>query len=1153
MTKHFTHLHLHTDYSLLDGAIPINKLIAFGKKHDFKALAITDHGNIFGAVKFFQQCKKAGIKPILGMEAYFTEDVTLKNINHRYDHLVILVQNSAGYRNLCKLIAFSYQQGFYFKPRIDYAQLKKHADGLIVTSACLGGHIPKLLMNNQLKTANERIDWFLDIFGRDRFYFEVQPEELKKQAELNKILFTLAKEKNIKVIATGDCHYVSLDDHEAHEIMLAIQTHDKIDNPNRYTFGDCRVPIRSTKEMLTIFKDHEQAVWNTGVIADSCNFDFETGKLFFPKFAIPDNYTPESYFNTLCLQGLQQLKTNGLIPIEQEQQYDKRLEREMELIINMGFVGYFLVVSDFIQWAHQQNIPVGPGRGSVAGSLVAWALQITNIDPLKHNLLFERFLNPERVSMPDIDIDFCIEGRDTVIEYVREKYGHDKVCHIITFGTMMAKGVIKDVARALGFSFEDSNAITSLIPDQLKITLKDALAQEPRLQALVDNNPKAKKLFDIAFKLEGLTRHASKHAAGVVISPEPIDEILPVYIPSKSNELVTQYAMTELESIGFLKIDLLGLKNLTLIDRTVKLIKQKHQITLDMNKLPFDDARTFSLICEGKTSGVFQLESDGLKEVLRKLRPEKFEDIIAVNALYRPGPLGSGMVDDFIERKHGRQKINYLLPELEPILEETYGVIVYQEQVMKITSVIAGYSLGEADILRRAMGKKKADVMQEQQATFIKRAVQRGFNKKKVQELFDLMAYFAGYGFNKSHSAAYALIMYQTAYLKANYVAEFLACLISLETTNADKMVFYLQDAKDMGITIFPPDINRSMINFVINENNNILFGLQGIKNVGLAALETIIAEREKKDPFVDLFDFCKRIDLRTANKRVIENLICAGAFDKLPGNRAQQHHELPSIIEQALAYKKDAATGQMGLFASPHTTNNNNNEPVLHTFEPRTEWPNRKKLEKEKEVIGFYMSAHPLETYTQQLNWFNLTSFSAVFEQITNQTSEKEFMTIGCGLLKNRKDILTKKGDRMAFIQLEDLSGTAEIILFPKLFKRVATWLDSYHVFIVKGIVDNSSTKRAKIKANDLVPLELIFQEWAQIEAISLTLPEQIDEAILQKLKKQLIIGTIPLKLIFHENDTPLRFSTKEKIALDTQAAQLLEKEYGVTIRCRL
>ncbi len=1150
MSKHFTHLHLHTDYSLLDGAISINKLVAFGKENDFKALAITDHGNIFGAVKFFQQCKKEGIKPILGMEAYFTDDVTLKNVNQKYYHLIILVQNKIGYRNLCKLIAFSYQQGFYFKPRIDYAQLEKYNEGLIITSACLGGHIPKLLLSNKKNLANEKIDWFLRVFGRDRFFLEVQPEELKEQAQLNKLLFALAEEKDIKVVAAGDCHYISLADREAHEIMLAIQTHDKIDNPDRYTFGDCRVPIRTAQEMLTIFKEQEQAVWNTGIIADQCEFDFETDKLFFPKFAIPSNHTPESYFNTLCLQGLQQLKDNGLIPLEQEREYDDRLAQEINLISKMGFVGYFLVVSDFIQWAHRQHIPVGPGRGSVAGSLVAWALQITNIDPIKHQLLFERFLNPERVSMPDIDIDFCIEGRDTVIDYVREKYGHDKVCHIITFGTMMAKGAIKDVARALGFSFEDSNAITSLIPDQLKITLTDALAQEPRLQELIDNNPKAKKLFDIALKLEGLTRHASKHAAGIVISPEPIDEVLPVYIPSKSNELVTQYAMTELEHIGFLKIDFLGLKNLTLIDRTIKLIKRNHQVTLDMNKLAFNDEKTFSLICEGKTSGVFQLESDGLKEVLRKLRPEKFEDMIAVNALYRPGPLGSGMVDDFIERRHGRQKINYLLPELKPILEETYGVIVYQEQVMKIASVIAGYSLGEADILRRAMGKKKADVMQEQQTKFINRAVKRRFNKKKSQELFDLMAYFAGYGFNKSHSAAYALIMYQTAYLKANYTAEFLACLISLEAIHADKMVFYLQDAKEMAITIFPPNINTSMVDFTVDKNNNILFGLQGIKNVGLAALETIIAERETKGPFVDLLDFCKRIDLRTANKRVIENLICAGAFDKFPGNRAQQHHELASIIEQALAYKKDTATGQMGLFISINNKNKDN-EHILHAFEPRAEWSNKKKLEKEKEVIGFYMSAHPLESYVQQCKWFNTTPFGSLLEQSTNQTNE--FTAIGCGLLKNRKDIFTKKGDRMAFVQLEDLSGTAELVIFPKLFTKIEPWLDSYHVFIVKGIVDINAAKQAKIKANELVPLELVFQEWQKIEGISFKLPMHVDGTTLQKLKKQLITGTIPLELIFYENEKELRFSTQEKIALDTTAAQSLEKEFGVTIQCRL
>jgi len=753
--------------------------------------------------------------------------------------------------------------------------------------------------------------------------------------------------------------------------------------------------------------------------------------------------------------------------------------------------------------------------------------------------------------MPDIDIDFCIEGRDKVINYVRDKYGHNKVCHIITFGTMMAKGVIKDVARALGFSFEDSNAITSLIPDQLKITLKNALEQEPRLQELIDNNPKVKKLFNIAFKLEGLTRHASKHAAGIVISPEPIDEVLPVYVPPKNDELVTQYAMTELEDLGFLKIDFLGLKTLTLIERTVKLIQQNHTVALDMDRLPLGDAKTFELICAGKTSGVFQLESSGLKEVLRKLQPEKFEDIIAVNALYRPGPLSSGMVDDFIERKHGRQKIKYLFPELEPILKETYGVIVYQEQVMKIASTIAGYSLGEADILRRAMGKKKVEVMAEQEKIFLSRAKERGFDEKKSKELFDLMAYFAGYGFNKSHSTAYALIAYHTAYLKAHYTVEFLACLISLESTNPEKMAFYLAEAKDKTLDILPPDINTSQIDFSVVDNN-ILFGLKGIKNVGLAALETIITERSKKGLFKDLLDFCKRIDLRTANKRVIENLICAGAFDKFPGNRAQQSTALPHIIDQAIAYQKDAKTGQMGLFAKSKK-NTDNPQDEFYVFESRSEWPSREKLEKEREVIGFYISSHPLETYKEQCAWFNIMSFEQVDAKIKEYNGEQELIVICCGLLKKRKNIFTKKGDRMAFIELEDMSSTAEVVIFPKTYATVEKWLDTYHVFIVKGNLDITGDKQCKIKAQKLVPIELVLQEWSQISQVTLTLPAEIVEQKLNMLKSQLIDGSIPLHLVFQENGKTLRITTKEKIALDTQTVQSLEKEYNVTVRCTL
>jgi len=1145
-SKHFTHLHLHTEYSLLDGAISLDKLIEFGKENQLKSLAITDHGNIFGAVKFFQKCKKAGIKPILGMEAYFTEDAKVKNADNKYYHLIILVQNATGYKNLCKLISYSFQEGFYFKPRIDYGILEKHSEGLIVTSACLGGHIPKLLMSDQKEELEKRLDWFLRVFGRDRFFLEVQPEDQEEQAVLNKKLFALSKEKNIKCVATADCHYVSLHDHEAHEIMLSIQTQAKMDSPNRFSFGDCRAYMRTTEQMLDEFKDYEDAVWNTGVIADMCNFDFETDKLFFPQFAIPENYTQESYFAHMCRIGLQRIKDDNLIPSDQHQIYDARLELEVDLITKMGFVGYFLVVSDFIQWAYRTGIPVGPGRGSAAGSLVAWSLQITNIDPLKYNLLFERFLNPERVSMPDIDIDFCIEGRDKVINYVRDKYGHDKVCNIITFGTMMAKGVIKDVARTLGLPFEDSNALTNLVPEQLKITLSQAIEQEPRLQQLIDNNPKIKKIFDIAFKLEGLTRHASKHAAGIVISPEPIDEVLPVYIPPKSTELVTQYAMTELESIGFLKIDFLGLKNLTLIDRVLQLVKKNHNITLDMNKLPLDDPHTFTLICEGKTSGVFQLESSGLKDVLRKLKPEKFEDIIAVNALYRPGPLGSGMVDDFIERKHGRQAIKYLFPELAPILEETYGVIVYQEQVIKIASAIGGYSLGEADILRRAMGKKKAEVMAEQGAIFTERATKKGFDGKKAQELFDLMAYFAGYGFNKSHSAAYALIAYQTAFLKANYLTEFLACLISLEATHPEKMSFYLQEAKDLGVTLLPPNINTSSIHFSA-ANNSILFGLQGIKNVGMAALENIIEVRNKKGPFVDLFDFCKRVDLRTANKRVIESLICAGAFDTLAGNRAQKYHEISHIIDLAIAHKKDALTGQMDIFGIGKKTTNADEGYI---FELRAEWPDREKLEKEHEVAGFYISSHPLETYKKQCTWFGVETFEDAFNKA--RALSREYITKNCALLKSRKDIVTKKGDRMAFLQCEDMSGSAEIIVFPKTFAKCEKWLGSHHVFIIKGAVDTTNEAQCKIKAQDIVPVELVLNEWPHIENITITMPDGVKEEIIESLKQKIAKGTAPLHVLFTENGKTLRLTTKEKVLLDMATAQELEDE-NITIKCTL
>jgi DNA polymerase-3 subunit alpha len=989
-------------------------------------------------------------------------------------------------------------------------------------------------MQEQYTKADERIDWFLRVFGEERFYLEVQPEDQNDQIILNNKLYEVSKRRGIQLVAAGDCHYVSREDHEAHETMLAIQTHAKVSDTDRFTFGDCRAYIRTQEEMLTLFKEHEDAVWNTGKIADRCTFEFETGKLFFPKFELPPAYTEESYFRKICSEGLEMLLTSGRIDRAKEQEYTERLELEMALIIKVGFVGYFLVVSDFIAWARAQAIPVGPGRGSAAGSLVAWSLQITDIDPIQYNLLFERFLNPERVSMPDIDIDFCINGRDAVIAYVKDRYGHDKVCQIITFGTMLAKGVIKDVARALGFPFEDSNMLTNLIPDQLKITLDEAIAQEPKLKEMIDSNPQVAKLFDLAKRLEGVTRHASKHAAGIVIAPEPISDMLPVFVPPKTSDLVTQYAMTELESLGFLKMDFLGLKNLTLIKQTVDLIQTLHDTTIDITRIPLDDPQTFVLLGKGETSGVFQLESSGLKDVLRRLQPACFEDIIAVNALYRPGPLGSGMVDDFIERKHGRQEIVYLFPELESLLRETYGVIVYQEQVIKIASTIGGYTLGEADILRRAMGKKKVEVMDEQRKIFMDKATARQFDAEKAKELFDLMAYFAGYGFNKSHSAAYALIAYQTAYLKANYPAEFLACLISLEMDSAESMAKYVYEARDIGLKVLPPDINESHADFTV-VNGVIRFGLRGIKSVGMSALDSILTQRKERGPFKDMFDFCKRIDTRTCNKRVMEHLISAGAFDSLPGNRAQKHEELSKIIEQALEKKKSEQTGQMGLFDMPGTQKE---QHETYHFQPLADWSDSEKLEKEKEVLGLYMSAQPLDSYACHVEWLKTLSFQKAAEL------PAETLVMTCGTLKSSKVITTKKGDKMAFALFEDYLNKAEVVIFPKLFEGVEEQLKSYSVFMIKGNIDRSS-EMIKIKAQSLVPLDLMFEQ-KHITKVVLHLPESVTPQLVTMLKQKSKPGTIPVELHFTEQQKRFFLQAHHKIMVTEEFLKEL-KEYNI------
>lgn len=1127
MSNHFTHLHLHTEFSLLDGALRISDLVKRAKDEQWKAVGISDHGNIFGAVKFFQTAQKEGIKPILGAEMYLTTDVSYKDAKDKYYHILVIVQNKTGYKNLCQLMAFAYQDGFYFKPRIDYKTLEKFSEGLIISTACLGGHIPTLLRSGEHEEARKRIEWFKGVFGPGRFFFELMPGEFDKQRELNKLLIEASATHDVPLIVTGDSHYLNQQDREAHEIMLAIQTKDLITNPDRYTFGEAQCYLRNTNDMLEAFPDAPQAVWNTGMIADSCDFAFEFGKLFFPQYEVPKTHTQESFFRELCVKGLQELKDRGIIPTDKYAVYDARLELEIDLIIRTGFVGYLLVVSDFIQWAKNQGIPVGPGRGSAAGSVVVWALKITNVDPLAYNLLFERFINPERVSMPDIDIDFCMDRREEVINYVKDKYGHDSVCQIITFGTMMAKGVIKDVARTLGFPFQDSNALTELIPDQLKITLTEAMEQEPKLKEMVEGNPKVKHLMDVCLKLEGLTRHASKHAAGVVISPGPLRELLPLYIPAKTTELVTQYAMTELESLGFLKMDFLGLKNLTVIDKTLKAVKRNHGITIDLDTLRFDDAAAFKLLCEGKTAGVFQFEGDGVTEVLIKLQPEKFEDLIAVNALYRPGPLGSGMVDDYINRRHGRAKTTYMFPELEPILSETYGVIVYQEQVMKIASAIAGYTLGGADILRRAMGKKKPEEMAKQKTLFLEGAKNKGFNVKKAEELFDLMAYFAGYGFNKSHSAAYALIAYHTAYLKAHYPREFMASLISSETSDPEKLTYYLQKTREIDIAVKPPSINYSNIDFTAT-NENIVFGLQGIKNVGHAALEVIMNERSANGPFKEFLEFCHRVDLRTVNKRVIESLICAGAFDEMPGNRAQKTESLETVMSLANQAKEAAKTGQMGLFGENLDAHNSTPQP--YNFEYVEEWPLKERLEKEKAVAGFYLSAHPLDSYRPLMKAVQASRFADLLANPQPIIDDQEGIAVGMGLMQSYKVITTKKGDKMAFVELEDFSGPCEVIVFPKLFALMEPLLEHHNVFVVKGALDITGRNKAKIKAEKIIPASLLLSTPKTVNEIILDFKGSLTKERLDLAAKALEKGTMKTLFRFEENNRAFLLGAVQK-----------------------
>jgi len=1005
----FVHLHLHTQYSLLDGAIRVKELIKRAKEFQMPAVAITDHGNMFGAMEFYEKCHEAGIKPIIGCELYVAPESRLsrestRGISEAAYHLILLCENMEGYRNLCKLTSVGFKEGFYYRPRIDKEVLAQHSAGLIALSACLKGEIAMHCSRDRMEEALASARWYADLFP-DRYYLELQENTLPEQAIANQRLMEVARELNLPLVATNDCHYLKREDAKAHEVLLCIQTGKTMADPTHMRFSAEEFYFKSPQEMATAFAYAPEAIANTVKIAERCNLAFDFKTYHFPHFEPPQDQTHIQLLEKLAEEGLvERMKSvrvkNPYLTAEQEQGYRDRLRIELDCISQMGFAAYFLIVSDFITWAKDHGIPVGPGRGSAAGSLVAYATRITDLDPLPYNLLFERFLNPERISMPDIDVDFCQDRREEVIQYVAEKYGRDKVCQIITFGTMKAKAVVRDVGRSLDMAYGDVDRIAKLVPDDLGITLEQAIKQEPRLTEAAKEDPRVGDLLETARCLEGLTRHASTHAAGVVVAPNELEQYCPVYKDQKSGSITTQFSMKYVEKIGLVKFDFLGLKNLTVIANCVKHIRFGKQADFDITTLRDDDDETYKLLQSGNTTGVFQLESSGMRNLLQSLKPSCFEDIIAVLALYRPGPLNSGMVDDFIARKHGKKKVSYDLPQLEPILKDTYGVIVYQEQVMQIARTLGGYSLGGRRPAAGAPWVKKTRLPWPRKRTsswLVPKS--RGLDLKKAEAIFDLMAKFAEYGFNKSHSAAYALVSYQTAFLKAHYPVEFMAALLSEDMDNTDKVLKNISDCKEMGIEVLPPDINASEQSFKVLEHS-IRFGLGAIKGVGGGAVESILEARQE-GPFCDLYDFCERVDLRRVNKRVMEALIKCGAFDSLHKWRAPVMVALDDAVTTGQKFQEERDSAQVSLFGDlPAVTKNGNGRRMPEI----DEWHDKEKLGFEKEALGFFITGHPLGRYEADMK----SRCSCDAAGLADMPDKSEVRV--CGIVSSLKEITNQK-----------------------------------------------------------------------------------------------------------------------------------------------
>jgi DNA polymerase-3 subunit alpha len=1053
----FVHLHLHTDYSMLDGACDVEKLVQRVKELGMPAVAMTDHGNIFGAVHFVNAANKAGVKPIVGCELYVCkkDDHNIERTppeGDTYNHLLVLAENEEGYRNLAKITSEASLRGFYYKPRVSKKFLAEHSKGLIGLSGCLKGEVAERLMEENYDAARTAATTYSDIFGKNNFFLEIQDQGLEQEHRIHANLFRLEKELGLPLVATNDSHYLCEDDAHAQDVMLCIQTGKSIQDTNRMKFQGSDFFVKSHDEMHRVFKDAPDVLSRTLGIAERCILD--------------------SYFEHVSREGFAR-RLETLRPLDAQgrlkhnlTEYEQRLARELAIIQQMKFSGYFLIVWDFIRYARERDIPVGPGRGSAAGSLVSYALGITDLDPLQHELIFERFLNPERISLPDIDIDFCMNRRGEVISYVTSKYGRENVAQIITFGTMAAKAAIKDVGRAMDVPYADVDRIAKMVPTTLNIKLEDAIRESPALQQAYDSDPQIRELLNTAKKLEGMVRNAGVHAAGVVISPRPLNELVPLH-KTKNDEIVTAFDMVAIEKLGLLKMDFLGLTTLTILDDAVKLIAQTRGERIALENLLLDDQETYQRVFhKGLTSGVFQFESRGMRDVLRRYQPNSIEDLTALNALYRPGPIQGGMIDDFIDRKHGRKKIEYELPELQEILQETLGVIVYQEQVMQIANRLAGYSLGEADLLRRAMGKKIASEMAAQRERFVTGANQRGYPPKKIEKIFDLMAQFAGYGFNKSHSAAYALLAYQTAYLKTRYPVEFMAALLTSVTGSTDDVVKYINECREMGIAVEAPDINVSDANFTPH-GSAIRFGLAAVKNVGHNAIESIVAGRKELGRYSSIYEFCEKVDLRLLNKRVLESLIKSGAMDGL-GRRAQLMAVLDRAIEGAQKTQRDAESGQHGLFG----VFQQEEVSAAQTKLPDTpDWDEHTRLANEKEILGFFISGHPLEKYRAKLDDLRALRTEEI-SALTKSTGKDENITTA-GIITNLRVLKSKRGDFYAQGALEDMSGSVEMLVFPEAYRKLQEKVKLEVPVLIRGGVRIEEGANPKLTVNDISSLE--------------------------------------------------------------------------------